>query len=1073
MPSTADFETYFSPAARERGAELYGEKVVEIEPRHNGWVGKVGGEDASTVIIDVSIPGDEVLHCTCPDYAEEPPCAHLWAALLDISQRDRMAQLEADTAALPSRAKYSWRGRLENLKSSGEEQPPPPPAFEGEVAYLIDVVESYHCNGLVLQPVLQKRLLSGELGKPRRLDVDSHDFASLSSLDRQIVTLVASRPVQDVKVVSWQELRPANAWVPNEVLPVILPSLQSTGRVYAWNRRAGESALPKHFGKPVQIDLESDAVVSVRHRREEASQRVRIQAELRVDGVELELSPDPLLFGDGYVLDRGHLFALASLDKQGLGTILIRDGAIEVPTHEESSLLAALMSLPGASALKSDHLEMLDGVDPVPHLDLLDPPDPSSKRSLIEGKLRFEYGTVEVPLDDTRTLFPVDGGKLLRRDTKREQLYLDQFSLLGGLLPNAQFRQHPALPMKRFEPIVLELTGSGWRISVRGKKLYQSPTPSFSVKSNKDWFEIDVEVRFGNTPLRLPQLLETIQSGSNTVRLDDGSVGILPGDWLQSWMRLFGLGEEEDGRIRLQANQAWVFDALLGACPSAEYSTDADFRSLRDALASAKEVKPKKPPRSFSGELRPYQQRGLGWLHHIQALGLGGCLADDMGLGKTIQVLALLESRRNKKKDKRPSLIVVPSSLVFNWRQEAERFTPEMRVLDFSGTKRWRDLAEIDEDIPRAFAKHDLVITTYGTLRRDIARYAEFSWDYVVLDESQAIKNNRSQASKAVRILRARHRLALSGTPIENHFGELWALFEFLNPGMLGRSTVFQDMLKMKDSVPEAERLAALDQLGRALSPFILRRKKSEVLDDLPDKTELTLHCELPAEQRKSYDELRLHYQRVLLKDGDKEDLKKNKIHVLEALLRLRQAACHPGLIDKRREAETCGKFEVLLPMLQELAAEGHKALVFSQFPSLFQLLKPKLEALDLTYEYLDGRTRKRQERVERFQSDPDCPLFLISIKAGGHGLNLTAADYVFILDPWWNPAVEAQAVDRAHRIGQTQKVMAYRLLCRDTVEEHVAQLQAEKRQLADAILNADRSLMQALTPEDLAILLG
>jgi SNF2 family DNA or RNA helicase len=342
-------------------------------------------------------------------------------------------------------------------------------------------------------------------------------------------------------------------------------------------------------------------------------------------------------------------------------------------------------------------------------------------------------------------------------------------------------------------------------------------------------------------------------------------------------------------------------------------------------------------------------------------------------------------------------------------------------------------------------------------------------FDYVVLDEAQAVKNASTASAKAARLLRGAHRLALSGTPVENHLGELWSLFEFLNPGMLGEAR----LLQMSGSIARNPSPEARQLLSQALRPFILRRTKQQVARELPEKTEQTIFCELEGPQRKHYEELRRHYRMSLLERSSTQGLGRWKMQVLEALLRLRQAACHPGLIDSKRVDEPSAKLEVLMEQLAEIREEGHKALVFSQFTSLLSIVRRRLDAEKVRYEYLDGATTNRQAHVETFQNDPDCGLFLISLKAGGLGLNLTAAEYVFLLDPWWNPAVEAQAVDRAHRIGQTRPVFAYRLIARDTVEEKVLQLQKTKRDLADAILSEDNSLIRDLKKEDLELLLS
>jgi SNF2 family DNA or RNA helicase len=382
-------------------------------------------------------------------------------------------------------------------------------------------------------------------------------------------------------------------------------------------------------------------------------------------------------------------------------------------------------------------------------------------------------------------------------------------------------------------------------------------------------------------------------------------------------------------------------------------------------------------------------------------------------------------------------------------------------VLDYTGAGR------AQEGDP--FAGYDVVLTTYGTLRRDIGFLKERALDYVILDEAQAIKNAGSQTAKAARLLRGRHRLALTGTPIENHLGELWSLLEFLNPGFLGSSLL--PARNLRDPGSEAR-----EMLARALRPLILRRTKRQVATELPERVEQTLLCDLPARQRRQYDELRDYYRAALDQRIGAQGIGRAKLLVLEALLRLRQAACHPALLEPEEERsgdEPCAKLDVLLPQLIEVLDEGHKVLVFSQFTSFLALLRHRLDGAEIPYLYLDGQTRDRQELVEEFQSETGRPLFLISLKAGGLGLNLTAADYVYLLDPWWNPAVEAQAIDRAHRIGQTRTVFAYRLVARDTVEEKILELQEGKRALADAIIQADQSLVANLSRDDLELLLS
>ncbi|RYZ56183.1 MAG: DEAD/DEAH box helicase [Proteobacteria bacterium] len=420
-----------------------------------------------------------------------------------------------------------------------------------------------------------------------------------------------------------------------------------------------------------------------------------------------------------------------------------------------------------------------------------------------------------------------------------------------------------------------------------------------------------------------------------------------------------------------------------------------------------------------------------------------------MGLGKTIQVLAML-LRYHTQHPQEPSLIVVPRSLVSNWASEAEKFCPSLKIMDLSGTT--RDWTAVARDQP------DLVITTYGLLRQDIKDISKISFAYAVLDESQIIKNQGSLAAKATLLIKSRHRLAMSGTPIENHMRELMSLMNFLNPGLLD-SPHWKEVFSKKFDAQNP----FVKNLVTAIRPLMLRRTKALVLKDLPAKVEDVLYCDLEGEQKLHYEQLRKHYQINLLPQLQDANWKKSSIVLIEALLRMRQAACHSGLVDKEFSHVPSSKLETLFDKLQEIRASGHKALIFSQFTSFLKIAAAQFSQEGIPFEYLDGSTRDRAARVNRFQSDPSVPFFLISLKAGGVGLNLTAADYCFILDPWWNPAAEAQAIDRAHRINQKNTVFAYRLIARGTVEEKIQALQRNKREMVESILDGEGSLIKEL----------
>ncbi len=678
------------------------------------------------------------------------------------------------------------------------------------------------------------------------------------------------------------------------------------------------------------------------------------------------------------------------------------------------------------------------------------------------GELEFDYDGAVIPAGRTTPLaVSTELGLVIRRDPRTESAAdVKLFEL--GFREAKDPRLDPGtleLPAKRMAQVTKELVAAGWRVEAEGKLIRPAGEFKLALATGIDWFELNGGIEYGDQKVNLPDLLAAARRGESMIELGDGSMGMLPEEWLKKYGMLADLATAEDGSLRFTSAQAGMLDALLAAQP--EIQVDAAFEKVRENLRQFEGIVPLDSPAGFHGELRPYQREGLGWLDYLPRFGFGGILADDMGLGKTIQVLALLQRRRAHRQAKGPSLAVVPRSLVFNWAQEAAKFTPRLRVLEYTGPGR--------HALRESFDDYDLIITTYGTVRTDIAELTRFEFDYAILDEAQAIKNAESQSAKAARLLRSRYKLAMSGTPIENHLGELWSIFEFLNPGMLGSDTVFRKYVGTGASLDLTERA----MLGKALRPFILRRTKQQVVEDLPEKTEQTLHCDMETAQKRCYEELRAHYRDALLRK-DTAELNRSKIEVLEALLRLRQAACHPGLINPELSGDSSAKLDILLPSVSEVVEEGHKVLVFSQFTSFLAIVRERLDQEKLTYEYLDGRTRNRAAKVERFQTDPNCPIFLISLKAGGLGLNLTAAEYVYLLDPWWNPAVEAQAIDRSHRIGQTQHVFAYRLICRGTVEEKILELQQKKRDLADAILSADnRGVIQSLTREDIEFLLS
>ncbi len=573
-----------------------------------------------------------------------------------------------------------------------------------------------------------------------------------------------------------------------------------------------------------------------------------------------------------------------------------------------------------------------------------------------------------------------------------------------------------------------------------------------------DWFDVRGTVYFGDFAVPFVRLRGHILQRRREFRLPDGQVAIIPEAWFVDYLELFAFAEEHADGLGLRRHHL----ALVADLQSAELATVKMTRKLA-RLRDFAEVEDQDLPVGFRGELRPYQKAGYNWLRFVQDYQFGGCLADDMGLGKTIQTLAMLQQRHESGAAKgAASLLVLPTSLVYNWLNEARKFTPTMRVLAYTGSFRSKNVAQ--------FAGYDLIITSYGIARLDTDLLAAYRFDYVILDESQAIKNPGSTTSQAVRQLRSKFRLILTGTPVENSTMDLWSQMSFINPGLLGTQAFFRkEFLKPIEKHQDEGRTRRLHAL---IKPFILRRHKAQVAKELPAKSEQLVYCAMTEEQAQAYEEAKSYYRNKILHNLGEHGAANTQFVLLQGLTRLRQLANHPRLVDGEYAHES-GKLREVLRMLRNVVAEGHKVLVFSQFVQHLALVRAALDERQLPYAYLDGATRDRAAEVARFQETEALQIFLISLKAGGVGLNLTAADYVFILDPWWNPAVEAQAVDRAHRIGQQRPVFVYKFLSHNTVEEKILALQQRKLALVGDLISTDETVVKHLTRADIEELLG
>jgi SNF2 family DNA or RNA helicase len=1030
---------YVPRGSAERGDDYFARgRVKRVEALGNAIEADVQGSHLYSVDLTID-EGYLDVRCNCPWYVQHTePCKHIWAAIRAASAKnllpDRRLAISAEEpddfeldnvrTFTPRGQRAAWERFLEALgPATAAPRHRAPRNVPDEIAYVL--LAFARSPTFTLQLLGRARKKSGEWGKWKPLSLQLDDLHLLPPFDRETIALLHQRSYL-ATVDATIPLAPATTawWVER---------LARAGRLFMSDAHGELQPIAWDDGPPWMFRV---AIVS-------EGSVYRITGSIEREKEALPLTSVNAIASD-ILISNGRASRFDDGGRAAWLHPLRASGPIEVPHADAEKFREALLRAPiGDVALPEELGWELVEAGPKPLLSLRH----DAWSSELHAELFFVYGDWRVSARSAEAQTSI-GRKLIRRDRAREDTFRSRLSALGVIATFDGYR----VRLQQLEELTRALTAEKWQLEIDSSPVRVTDDFDVEISSGIDWFDLEVHASFGDVRLALPELLAAAEAKRSLLRLSDGSFGIVPASWTEALTPVIELGKMQGESVRFRNAQALLIDALLRSNPR---TADVRFEELRTRLAAAS-PEPRQEPPTLTATLRPYQRAGLGWLEFLRTTGLGGCLADDMGLGKTVQTLALLESLRADG-NTRPSLVVAPRSLLFNWAAEARKFAPQLRVLEHHGADRDRNV----------FDDCDLVLTTYATMRLDVTRLVETEFEYVILDEAQAIKNASSQVAKASRLLRGRHRLALSGTPIENHLGELWSLFEFLNPGLLGSVRSFNRTFAARNVPPERR-----EALARALRPLILRRTKEQVAPELPERTEQTLYCELEGTQKQQYDELRDHYRDLLLGRVAKSGIERSRMQILEALLRLRQAACHPALIDAKTDAPSA-KSELLLDELRDVIASGHRALVFSQFTSFLDIVRRTLDAERVDYLYLDGRTRDRQSLVEQFQSDAGPPLFLISLKAGGLGLNLTKADYIFLLDPWWNPAVEAQAIDRAHRIGRTNPVVAYRLIARDTVEEKILELQARKRELADSIISEDNSVLRRLEVEDLELLLS
>ncbi len=988
--------------------------------------------------------------CTCPvDWEGE--CKHVVAAMMALLYG------EHTTPHKPVSQHTPWRAAINHLLPLGGAPSVPHRAvLPWRIAYLLSV----HNDHRSIVPVRIRTLKSGADAKPSVLkQYNRDDTEHYDLIDRILLEKINGKFSSTIAEKNPFSGPPAYfnfGAMENDAMMTDLLTLLRGREVYR---------------------AKKDGTAGPRMEVAEDEGRVRLEIREEKHGLDIFLT---LHFrerdadaAECIVMCKSPLWLLCE------NTILRADGAegeqvlafqkmkrITVPPAERETFLRTGLPLllPHYSVqCRHDFLQTID-TDPVPRLYLRE------RSGKLAVELRFKYEEFELhPLHHT----PFNGeynalrGKaihILRRHEKEKEFFRmltaagvneseadDDEGTVLYFTPRKNPLEWLAVELPNFRAAGFEIFGQ------ENLKRYRlrlgAPSATVKVCSGIEWFDVKVDAAFEQTHASMEAIARALQRKERFVKLEDGSYGILPEAWVQRFHRVLALASPADDTLRVSRTQTMIIDDLVAEF--GEPIADDEYHAFRARLKSFDAISDYTLPLRLNGELRQYQQAGYQWLRFLQEFRFGGILADDMGLGKTIQALAILQDARERNV-KGVSLVVVPTSLVFNWENEAHRFAPELRVYSHRGTQRKKK-----HDM---FANVDLVITSYGILRRDIDFLKDFHFHYVILDESQNIKNSLSVNAKAARLLKADHRLALSGTPVENNLGELWSQFAFLDPGMLGSLRSFTE--NYARPIERDHDAGCAETLQRLLYPFILRRTKEIVAGELPPKQESIVYCEMESEQRTAYAHWREYYRRAVTKSIEAVGLYKSKMKVLEGLTMLRQVCCHPTMVDAHYHGSS-GKFEIFVEMLDGILAEGHRALVFSQYVKMLKILRRHCDSRGMVYEYLDGQTRDREERVNHFQNDESVSLFLISLKAGGTGLNLTGADYVFHFDPWWNPAVEMQATDRTHRIGQMKKVFSYKLITKDTVEEKILLLQEKKKELVRDIITTDTSVMKSLTRED------
>ncbi len=1080
-------------AAFERGLEYVRKgRVLEANVESSGRIrGLVKGSEWKPYEQRIGLDGKAIDgFCTCP-IGEN--CKHVAAVLLDLMGQDEVVELPPEKAD-PRIA--SWLGSLDELFAD-------PNAYPSDVAQRVLYILARDEKGLFVELVSARALRDGGFGKSSRLSLNPLYSKTWPRYVLPVDMRLIEALVRGFGRTGYEsKFRLAGADGGR-----LMPELVSTGRLY-WE--SPEAPLERGPDRRAALAWTAE---------DDGAQTLRLDAAGLLPfptAPPWYLDPAARLVGE---LDLG-------LPAPYVATLL------DAPSIRPESVATVRSALAGRFPNRPDLLPFERPIErrqvrPVPifRVEVLPcehvgygaarRPSPGGEYRLPVGRLTFDYDGIEVrqgaPGGEVRRSED-DGIVVMPRRTRLEGRaatplleagWTTARSAHGWRPPKGHADDYLFPPESDAHPegyrtaffrflqkSVPALREAGWRVELaEGVDLVEPVEWRVELRDEgTDWFDLDLGVIVDGEriPLRpiLLSALAGLKGGLNTLRDDDSVYHALPDGrtlalpatrvrpLLKALVELFGrVGDwpSDLGLTRARAAELAVFDES-----GLEWRAPERLQELRDRLRDFGGLSPVAPPASLQGDLRPYQRQGLAWLQFLREFGFGGILADDMGLGKTVQTLAHLLVEQEAGRLDRPVLIVAPTSTLPNWRAEAARFAPSLKVLVLRGADRHAHFDEIET--------HDLILTSFPLLARDREELAKHEFHLVVLDEAQNIKNPAAAAAKAAKALRTRHRVCLSGTPVENRLEELWSLFDFLMPGFLGGITRFRK--EFRNPVERHGDEEAAHRLARRVRPFVLRRTKDLVATELPEKTTVVERVELEGEQRDLYESLRLAMDKRVRELVASKGLDRGRIEILDALLKLRQACCDPRLVklDAAKGVSGSAKLERLMELLAEALSEGRRVLLFSQFTSMLDLIEEALKASPLlsggeesgvrggenqpNWVRLDGSTEDREAPVRRFQAG-EVPLFLVSLRAGGTGLNLTAADTVIHYDPWWNPAVEAQATDRAHRIGQTKAVLVLKLVAEGTVEERILELQDRKAKLAGSILDGG-GFEASLSPDEL-----